>query len=595
MNRVSAFVALAWLLAAVPAVAQTSTDGTIRGHLRDEQGGVLPGVALSATSPTVPGTYTAISDGEGLYRILNLPPGQYTVTAELPGFSRFVRDGVYVRAGLNLTVDIVMKLGAVTETVEVKAETPMLETSNSVQAVNITGEFQRSVPITSRRNWSDVLSVAPGVVSAEGGIAGIAGYYFVRGAGNAQQKVAIDGADMGSSQQATTNQTSLSTEALADTQIKTGANDASSPLGFGASLNMVTKSGTNTLHGTASMTYQAMNWNANNVTGGTAPKEATSTPEVSLGGPIRKDRLWFFGAYRHQGRSLAIARTALELDTLKALYPSFEPFNNPDTGHFVFVKLTAQLGTHHQLNGYYQRDYNPNRAATPIDAEQFGSAKGGGPGWSTSLSSVWNAALTTRFSASYSAKSFERSFRSDRPGRPVFKSAFLSGGRLTGNTQVATLDNGNNGISLEQPNYKYTLSADATYYRRTRGGAHEIKAGFYAQPKIHAEINLVYANSGFAAEGLVLRDPNNLAGGTIPFWRTIYDDVSITSSNADTADYAFYLQDNWRPTSRLTVNAGVRVDLIHRTDNLFDLQTQKSTEVGPRFGVNYMVTKDLRN
>jgi hypothetical protein len=595
MPSLRVLFALALLLAAIPAAAQTSTDGTIRGVVHDEQGGALPGVALSATSPTVPGTYTAISDAAGVYRILNLPPGEYTVTAVLQGFSRFVRDGVYVRAGLNLTVDMVMKLGTLSETVEVKAETPMLETSNTVQALNISGEFQRQVPISSRRGWADVMSVAPGVVSAEGGLAGTAGYFFVRGAGNAQQKVAIDGADMGSSQQATTNQTNISVEALADTQVKTGAIDASSPLGFGGNINMVTKSGTNALRGTLSLTYQSMNWNGNNVPGGTSPQEAATTPDFSVGGPIWKDHLWFFGSYRHQDRTLAISRTATEVATLTAIYPSFTVFNNSDQGHFWLAKGTVKLGAKHQINAYYQSDTNPTNSALSTDAEQFGSAVGGGPGVSGSVSSVWNSAWVTRFSASYSAKSFARTYRPDKPGRQVFKSTILSAGRLVGNTQLATLDNGNNGITLDQPNYKYTLTGEATYYRNVRGGAHEVKAGFYFQPKIHAQQDLLYANGGLAREALVLKDPNNPAGGTIPFWQTIYDSTSAQSSNADTSDYAFYVQDNWRPTSRLTVNAGLRVDLIRRVDNLFDVQTQKSTEVGPRFGLNYMVTKDLRN
>ena len=134
------------------------------------------------------------------------------------------------------------------------------------------------------------------------------------------------------------------------------------------------------------------------------------------------------------------------------------------------------------------------------------------------------------------------------------------------------------------------MTGDATYYRNAKGGAHEVKVGFYFQPTLHAEQNIVLSNGGFKHEAHVLRNPADLSAGTVPFWRQVYDIASYQPINADTADYAFYVQDNWRPTSRLTVNAGVRVDMIRRHDNLFDIETQKSTEIGPRLGVNYVLT-----
>jgi hypothetical protein len=100
------------------AFGQTSADGAIRGHVRDEQGGALPGVAVTAASATVAGTQQAVTDAEGFYRF-SLPPGEYTLTAELPGFARFVRSGIVVRTGLNIAVDLAMQVGGLEETIEV--------------------------------------------------------------------------------------------------------------------------------------------------------------------------------------------------------------------------------------------------------------------------------------------------------------------------------------------------------------------------------------------------------------------------------------------------------------------------------------------
>ena len=105
-----------------------------------------------------------------------------------------------VQAGLNLGLDISMSVGAVTEVVNVAADAPMLENTNSKQSLNISGDFLRQIPVSPRRLWADALSLAPGVASADAGIAGTSGYYFLRGASQLQQVIAIDGADMGSGQ-----------------------------------------------------------------------------------------------------------------------------------------------------------------------------------------------------------------------------------------------------------------------------------------------------------------------------------------------------------------------------------------------------------
>ena len=115
---------------------------------RDATGAVLPGVTVTATSPTVPGAFLATSDGEGYYRLLELPPGAYALTYELDGFTRLSREGIVVRAGTNVSVDVTMSIGALTDTIEVRVETPMLEARSVEQSVNISGDFQRSVPLS---------------------------------------------------------------------------------------------------------------------------------------------------------------------------------------------------------------------------------------------------------------------------------------------------------------------------------------------------------------------------------------------------------------------------------------------------------------
>src|SRR5689334_110168 len=138
-------------------ISWAQTDGSIRGYVRDEQGGSLPGATVTATSPSNARTLTAVTDEAGFYRLLNVPPGTFALSAELQGFSKFVRDNVEIRAGLNLNIDVTLKLGALAETINVKADTPLLETKDAVQAVNVSGELQQSVPLAARRHWSEFL------------------------------------------------------------------------------------------------------------------------------------------------------------------------------------------------------------------------------------------------------------------------------------------------------------------------------------------------------------------------------------------------------------------------------------------------------
>src|SRR5690349_19078647 len=125
--RVSFLVCLLVCAAASDSFAQTASGGSIRGYVKDEQEAVLRGVVLTATSPDASTPMVATTDEAGYYRLLNLPPGSYTVRAELDGFTTWVRENVEVRAGLNLSFPIVMKIGNRNESIQVTAETPLIE------------------------------------------------------------------------------------------------------------------------------------------------------------------------------------------------------------------------------------------------------------------------------------------------------------------------------------------------------------------------------------------------------------------------------------------------------------------------------------
>ena len=166
------------VLVARPVEAQTG-DGNLRGYVKDESGAVLPGVSVTATSPELLAPVTTVTDGAGLYRLNNLPPGTYVITAELPGFSIVRREGILVRAGATFTIDFDLKLSTVQETITVTGESPMIETSKPTTSITLDRELIRAAPISSRRVFSDALDLAPGVSSrnVDDGV-GRRSYYF---------------------------------------------------------------------------------------------------------------------------------------------------------------------------------------------------------------------------------------------------------------------------------------------------------------------------------------------------------------------------------------------------------------------------------
>jgi hypothetical protein len=581
---------------AAPVAAQWDGEGgAIRGVARDEQGGVLPGVTIQATSRTAPGAVVATTNADGTYRLLNLAPAEYTVTATLEGFARYVREGIVIRAGLSLGVDPVLTLGAVTETVQVKTDSPLLEVHRPVQAINISGALQRSLPLGARKDFTDFLEVTPGVVARTLDQGSGGQVYMLRGSEIDNHVIQVDGADMGSFRQGLAGlYVGLSADALEDTQIKTGGVDASTPLGVGVIANVITPSGTSQIKGASSLMYQDKGWNGVNGRDGQSAYARLVQVDASIGGPIAGETLSFFGNVRYADREVGVSRTAAQLSALTALQPGFTSFANGGSTTYGFAKVTWRKSANQQGFAFVQRDFNPEVAGFPTDGRPFTISAFGGTAVAARWLSVWGSATTTRVLASYNDKSFNGTFDAFRgheysgPQQDAYRSTFLSAGRRVGSGFLGQF---NNAQSLTAaPTSKLTFQADLMYVVSGRGGSHELQAGVLAQPRLTNETRVRYANGGAAWEEQQLVDAADLASGLITFHRRVFDAAEVVSSARRAHDYAVYLTDAWKPSSRLTINAGVRLDAIGATDRLYGVNVQNSLEVGPRVGVTYMLT-----
>jgi hypothetical protein len=603
MSRLPAAVlfALAFPMVSSNLSAQIAAGGTIRGYVKDEQGGVLPGVTLTATTPASSLSFTAATDTNGFYRLLNLPPGIYTVVSELSGFSKFERSGLDVRAGLDIQVDLTMTVGSLSETVEVSGATPMLEVKKTVQAVDISGLFQRSLPLSGRREWSDVLALTPGVMSRSTDQFG-GDVYFLRGTDNENHVIQIDGGDVGSFEQNWPGFFArLSTETISDTQVKTAGVDATTPLAEGMVTNIATTSGTNQLKGSAVAVYTAKAWNGNNNPGGTPVAQRVFQPDVAVGGPLLKDRAWFFGSVRYTQRDTGVSRDPKLLANLKALVPGFEPFDDKGRLKFFFVKETTQFTPNHQMYVYFQRDVNAEDSNFPVDAGNFNVSAPGGNAYYGQLTSVWGTNVTTRVLAGYNSKGLNPDFSvfnghlgTGGPSVSVSQTAFASAGIMQGSGQIAVLDNiPSRNIT---PASKLTLSADLTYFHANGWwGSHEIEFGTYLQPRLKAQNVIYYSGDGFALEEVVLRDPTNPAAGTIPFHLQQYSSATEQTQSILAHDDAIYVQDSWKPAARLTINGGLRLDWVKGTNEILNLVTVNDLAVGPRVGGTYVLTAQQKD
>jgi hypothetical protein len=583
---------LASVIAPASTCAQTVAEGSIRGYVQDEQGGFLPAVAVTATSPQAPGAYHAVTDATGYYRLLNLPPATYTIAVDVQGFAKFSRPNVAMRAGLNIGIDIVLKVGVVGETVEVNVDSPMLESRTASQGLNVSGDLQRGLPLSIRRNWSDFMMIAPGTVSsASTG----SGSFYVHGADFGSHVIQVDGADVSAPAQSSTLYLVMSSEVLQDVQVKTTGIDAAAPLGQGAVMNVVTQSGTDRFRGTGLMSWQRRDWSANNNPGGTTSAYELVQPEVSFGGPVARERAWFFSAYRYSRLTSGISRTPDQLRIMRALVPEFEPFDAITTSHQPFVKLTAQLTPHHRLQVFQQHGEDRSFSIGPTyEVKSRATRSGGNPG-AAHLASVWGEHLSTRIGVAYAdASTHDTLMITDTPARPVHAGTLVSSGRLVGTGALAILDNFDAGAN-DTHNRKLTFTADATWYKTGWIGTHEFQGGLYLQPGRVVKSILHYANDGFVVEDLVLRDQSNPSLGARPFHRLIYDTPSFTGGDNLSDDYAGYAQDVWRATARLTISAGLRLDAITRRDRLFNVTTQDTLAIGPRLGLNLRLTEDGRH
>jgi outer membrane receptor protein involved in Fe transport len=285
------------VIAATAGFAQTSL-ATLRGRVADEQGGVLPGATVTARQIETNATKASVTEALGQYFLPNLPAGSYEVTVELAGFSTGKRLDVVLRVGQAADMDFVLKVGTVQENVTVAGQTALVETQHVVGAFIDTKSVE-NLP-TVNRNFADLAQLAPGVSSTGGSSMG----FSAAGQHQYQNNVFVDGAT-NAMQFYGTQSESFPQDWIQEFQVMTNGFSAEFGNASGAVLNVITRSGTNTIQGRAYGFFQNARFNSPPYAGRFAsgvPVFLDTTPIFNqrrlggfLGGPIVANKMFFFG------------------------------------------------------------------------------------------------------------------------------------------------------------------------------------------------------------------------------------------------------------------------------------------------------------
>ncbi len=591
-------------------------DGVVAGYVKDETGAVLPGVTVTTTSPAMIGSRTAVTDAQGAYRLTNLPPGEYVLTAELQGFTTFRLEHIVMSAGATLTQDVSLKVGGLSENVTVSGEAPMLDIGATSLGVNVPGELVHTVPIEGRRNYSDFLDMTTGMVSRPLDDNSGRVLYVGHGVDSWAYVIQLEGNDAVNYQDAGAQNIAMSADLIADVNVKIAGIPASEPMGDGLVINIATKSGGDRFSGSASETLQPISWNGTNTPpiapvigagtpagAGQASLQEVNQPDLTFGGPIARQKAWFFGAYRYQHTETAVGFSAQQDTLYSELIPGWKPYNSSMSGSQPYLKLTDQVTANQQLIGYWQYDrisggFDRSVYATPISIfAQGGSIFG------LKLNSVWNSNTTTTFTFTYNNKSgaTQQTFNSlpgTGPQVDIDQSVFLNSGLLQGSGALLTMGNVQS-VAL-QPSSMTIFRGDLTRHKEGWVGAHEFQTGFYAAPWLRTQSITDYVNNGYIYEQLALVNPNCFTCGTYPFYKehvlsNSSNPYQVPTVNAHDTDVALYAQDSWKATSRLTISPGLRVDWVKRYDALWNFTRMNSWSIQPRFSASYLLTKDARN
>lgn len=522
--------------------AQVSITGRITGVVTDASGAPIAGASVTASSPALMSPRTVSTQPDGSFLMDQLPTGLYEVNSSLKGFRSVLQKGVELTAGFTANLPIKMDVGELTQTITVEGQEPVVDVKSASAPTTFDVNLLQNMP-SGRDPWSTVTQ-APGATSSTFDVGGNQSYQqssmSIHGSKPSEQVYSFNGLRMnwpGSSGGFTAFY--IDYDALQEFQLVTDAAPAEVAVG-GTYMNIVTKSGSNQIHGMAAGYYLTNAWqsqinlpqfNGAAVNAG-SPFVMSRDTSANLGAPILKDRLWIFGAYRRydiKQNFLAVRkkdgspisdvnhqsditlRTDLQIDSknrvnLQWMYNSQNRFFRRSTAYqYVFDEASQrQIEPAYVLQGQYTGYLGPNLV---VDA-RFGY-------------------LHILFPLAY---------------QPSVKPTDLSYADSTLSTLRGAAQN-----NYLNPAETFRWATSVSYYKGAfLGGSHNFKAGYEGSYNTNGDF---YNING---------DINVFLNNNVPLQVQIFNSPVRSRSNFN--EHSFFLQDAWTIAKRLTVNVGLRLD-----------------------------------
>ncbi len=583
-NRVLAVMFLG-LLAATPLWAQT---GQISGTISDPSGAVIQGARVTVTNPATGLTRTVETGASGSYTVAQLPPGTYDLKVEHQGFSTASKKALELLVGQQLTFNVTLKPGGATEILEVTDEAPLIESTRSEIGGSVTPLEVRELPLIDR-NFSALTQLVPGVRPAQNfdPTKTRVGNVSLNGGDGRQFDVTVDGGDNKDNVVGGMVQ-NYTLEGIQEFSVITNRYSAESGRTLGGIVTVVSKYGTNTLHGSLFGLFQISTFNKKSFftrTNGADGLIGTSDDDTSLpkpvyhryhfggsvGGALMKDKLFVFGAYEHKREpgSISVDPTAfLELSQFSTPAVSAEPVSQlavPYKDHLLTVRVDHRINDNQSMFYRYgrQRWENPNdQLGDPFVTDLSQTTSNTNQFHDLVIGHNWviSARKVNSFGAHFSdfvnviGATQERMFTlPTATGTATNPRIFFPSGEIGQNENVPqqTLQRKyqvRDDFSLTHNRHNIKFGGNYIYTAKLGGffffGANGYSIGFWDDPTVILG-DLVTYPQGFATPGALRQ--LNFSGGNGGFGQRVHQ-------------LAFYFQDDYKVTPRLTFNLGLRWD-----------------------------------
>jgi len=566
-SRLLTLLVLGGALLALPVVARAQ-EAVLAGTVTDSTGSVLPGAVVRAVHQASGNTFEAVTDVRGAYR-MPVRIGSYVITAQLSGFVTVTRRGVDLLVGQTAAINLQMAVGGVAETITVTGETPLVNTSTSNLGGNVDPRQVQELPV-AQRNWMGLALLAPG--SRTTSTSSTAPLADRHGGDTREFQLNLDGQQV-SSELGAGNQPRYSQDAIAEFQFIANRFDATTGRSTGVLVNAITKSGSNTFSGLFRANFQDSSFNAPDPIAKKVLAISDQQYSTALGGPIFKNKLHYFINYENEQHPLTSAWTTR--------YATFNTeLQGKETRNIGGVRVDYQLSQKMRLMGKASGTHtitpfgagsSTTAAASTIDADEKNTEYLG------SLTTVVSNRAINEIKGGYSHFGFKNNTLVNWANHWQSSNGITNGYPRITFTGFAL--NANANAPRHRDQNVWQIRDDFTYSFEAHG-RHDIKLG--AEFVNHIEDSLNCAQCGGTidargtANGLSIPTPEminawfpnqfdastwNLAALS-PWVRTYTIGIGNFPNQYSQPKSAGWVQDDWRPTSRLTLNLGVRYDLF---------------------------------